>query len=156
PASRDALDPYDLDGRVQGLSPGRRRLDGPDHLHALDHAAEGGESLAVRVALAAEVQLRLVADAQEEVRGGGVRAGAVQGDGAGLVRQPGVALPLQLDRREPVPGPARVDAGLDDRYLHLVAGLVVGPHRAVEAAAVVELAVHVAQEVGGRGRRPGR
>src|SRR5579885_1810971 len=57
----------DLDRRLQLLAVRPGRLNLLDHVHALDDPAEGGEALAVRVALAAEVQLRLVADADEEV-----------------------------------------------------------------------------------------
>src|SRR3954452_21828354 len=48
---------------------------------------------------------------------------------------------------------ARVDAGLNDLDFDLVVRLVVLRHRAVEPTAVVEVAVHVAEEVGDGGRR---
>ena len=38
-------------------------MDAAHHVEALDHPAEGGEALAVRVAAAAEVELGLVPDA---------------------------------------------------------------------------------------------
>src|SRR5688572_15026460 len=64
----------DRDRRCQGLALDRGRLDLLDHVHALDHAAEGGEALAVGVALAAEIQLGLVANANKKVRRGRVRS----------------------------------------------------------------------------------
>jgi hypothetical protein len=77
-------------------------------------------------------------------------SGAVAGhrDRAVLVLQPRVACPLQLDRRQLVLLSGRAQAGLDDAELHLVARLVAGPDRAVEVGPVVELAAHVAEEVG--------
>src|SRR5262249_16717960 len=48
-----------------------------------------------------------------------------------------------------------VDPGLNDLDADLVVRLVVRFHGAVKQAAVVELAVHVLQEIGGRDRRLG-
>src|SRR5262249_39680127 len=79
------------DRRRQALPVRGLALDLPHHVHARDHAPEGGEALAVGVALASEVQLRLVPDADEEVggRGGAPVAGrpdrAVGGVGGGGV-----------------------------------------------------------------------
>src|ERR1051326_328377 len=50
----------DLHWRFQGLPVRRSCLDLLDDVHALDDSAEGGESLAVGVAFAAEVEFRLV------------------------------------------------------------------------------------------------
>src|SRR5205807_4228476 len=67
------------------------RSDLLDDVHPLDHSTEGGESLAIRVAFAAEVQLRLIADADEEIRCRGVGPIASHRQGTVLVEQFGVA-----------------------------------------------------------------
>jgi hypothetical protein len=68
--SVDSADGDDLDRRVELLAAGRTGLDGPDDVPPSDDAAESGESLAVGVPLAAEVELGLVVDANEKARGG--------------------------------------------------------------------------------------
>ena len=72
------------------------------------------------------------------------------------VLQPGDAGPFQRDRIEPFAPAFRVDAALDDRHRRLVGRrrrVVVGTGDAMEPAAIVELAVHVFEEVGRRDRR---
>ena len=114
----------DLDRRFQRLPFGRRLLDLLDHVHALDHLAERGEALAVRVALAAEVELGLVADADEEVGGRGV------GPSRAIEIVPSLWASFVSCVRSSLIGLnssfifAGVDAGLDDLDLHLVVGLV--------------------------------
>src|SRR5262245_4814769 len=124
-------------GWGQRLPLGWRGLDPADHVHAPDHAAEGCKALPVGVALAAEVQLGLVADADEEVGGGRVGPVAGHGERAVTVTQPRSARPLEGDGGEVV----LLAGGSDARLHHLdadgVARLVVGPDGAMEAAAVV-------------------
>jgi len=72
-------DPADHHRRGQLLQGERRLVDALYDVNATDHLAEGGEALAVGVALAAEVERGLVAESDEEVGGGGI--GAVAGHG---------------------------------------------------------------------------
>lgn len=115
--------------------------------------AERREALAVRVAPSAMVELRLRADADEEVARGGVRPGSRHREGAVHVPQPRVARALEPNRRVLGALLLRRDARLHDRDLHRVPGLVVRPHGTVEAAAVVAPLAHVVQEVRGGHRR---
>ena len=47
-------------------------LDGAHDVHAVDDLSEGGEALAVRIAHAAEVEFRLIVNADEEIRNSAV------------------------------------------------------------------------------------
>ena len=141
-------------GRMPEL--GLRRSDGCGADPSPNDAAERGEALAVGVALPAKVQLRLVADADEEVRGGGVGLVASHGDGPVPVPQAGVPRALEADRLEAGPRGRRVHAGLHDLDEDGLAGLVVEANRAVEPAPVVVAPVDVAEEVRGGDRRARR
>src|SRR5262245_28842268 len=110
---RHARHAHNLHRRLQSLSLRRRRLDGSDHIHALDYPPERGEALPVRVALAAKIQLGLSADAEEEIAGGGVRTVAGHRDRAVLVGQLRIAGALELDRRKLDPGLVRAHPSLD-------------------------------------------
>src|SRR3954467_5615960 len=55
----------DLDRRREPLTIGRRRLDFPDDIHAANDLAERRESLAVWIAVTAEIEFGLIADADE-------------------------------------------------------------------------------------------
>ncbi|MCU0252706.1 MAG: hypothetical protein MUE61_21145 [Vicinamibacterales bacterium] len=118
-----------------------------------DDAAEGGEALAVRVAGAAEVERRLVADADEEVGGGGVGTGPCHRDRAVLVEDSRHARALERDGGEGVSSARGVDPGLNHLDLHRPRGLRLEPGRPMHPAAVVEAAVHVFQKIRGRDRR---
>jgi hypothetical protein len=62
------LDSQDADGGCELLALSGAGVDLVDDAHASDDAAEDGETLAVRVAFAAEIQLRLVAHADRWLR----------------------------------------------------------------------------------------
>lgn len=78
----DSADPEDLDGRRETLILQRSLLDFANYIQAFDGEAECGKALAVGIALAPKVEFGLVADAEEEVGGGGVGGGASHGDHA--------------------------------------------------------------------------
>ena len=84
-------------GVVRAVRRRRRLLDLADHVHARDHPSEGREALAVGVALAAEVERRLVVDADEPARGGAVGGAARHRHRAVHVLQPGDAGALERD-----------------------------------------------------------
>ena len=125
----------------------------PHHLHPLDHPAERGKTLPVRVPHASEIERRLIADADEEAVRGRVRAGTPHRDRAVNMQDPRIGGPLQRDRREGVRRrlgiSAAISAALDDRDPDGIVGLVFGVHGAEEGAAVVVPTVQVAEEVAG-------
>ena len=129
-------------------------MDARHNVHASHDTAEGGKALAVGVAAAAEVELRLGTDADEELTGRRVRAVAGHGHRAVEVFQPRDRGPFERDGI--VGGPGPVGAPLNHLDLDQVVGLVVRPHRAIERRAVEEVFVDVAQEVGRGPRRPRR
>ena len=92
----------------------RGRLDLAHDVHAFHDASERGESLPIGITLAAEVQFRLRANADEELILSRVGIGPGHGDGAVFVLQPGVAGPFQHDRLVQLLGLGRVRPGLDD------------------------------------------
>ena len=69
PVARDPAHRPDADRLRQVLVGLAARVQGADHVHPFDDASERGEAEAVGVAAAAEVELGLVADA-DEVLGG--------------------------------------------------------------------------------------
>jgi hypothetical protein len=71
-----------------------------DHVHALDDAPKRGEAEAVGIAAAAEVELGLVADADEVLGGRGAGLRARHRDGAVEMAQPGLPRRLVGDRRQ--------------------------------------------------------
>ena len=85
-----------------------------------DDPAERGEPLSVGVAHAAEIERRLIVDADEPARRRAVGAPARHRHGAVLVQEPGVVRALERDRREAFLGPVRIDAGLNHLDLDLV------------------------------------
>ena len=80
-------------------------------------------------------------------------AAARHRDRAVDVLQPGDARALQRNRRKLLTPPRGVDLELNDLDLDVVPDRVVRADRAIDAPAVVETAIHVLQEIGGRGRR---
>ncbi len=66
--SFNAGDVDDLDDRSDPLPLGGLLLNLSHHVQAFDHAPKGGKPLTVGITRAAEVQRRLVADANEELR----------------------------------------------------------------------------------------
>ena len=58
-----------LNGRRQFLAVRLRFVNLVDDLHPAHHFAESGESLAIRITFAAEIELRLIANADEEIDG---------------------------------------------------------------------------------------
>src|SRR5881227_2734199 len=59
-------------GRRETLSGNRLLLDAPHDVHAFDDPAKGGEALAVLVPAAAEIERRLVVEADEKIRRRGI------------------------------------------------------------------------------------
>src|SRR4026207_2390852 len=66
----------DGDGRRQRLAIGGRGLNASPDGHAATHTSAHRKPLAVGIAFAAEVELRLIADADEELVGGGIGSAA--------------------------------------------------------------------------------
>ena len=121
-----AADAEDPDHRRQRLPVGRGHLNLLHHVHAADDAAEGGEALAVGVALAAEVELRLIADADEEL------VAAVSGPERAIESVPSMCdSPVTLVRSSGIGGKKsaaafRVRRGLDDLDLDRFGGWLSG------------------------------
>src|SRR5665811_988432 len=65
--SDEASDFGDLDRWFKRLAVGGRLLDGLDDIHPLRHLAECGKPLTIDIALAAVIELGLVANADEKV-----------------------------------------------------------------------------------------
>ena len=131
----------------------RRGMDLADDVHAAGDFAEGGEALAVRVTLAAEVEFRLISDTNEEIGCGGVGPIARHGEGTVKMLESGVAGAFERDGREFVFDAARGDARLDDCDFHFILRLIVGGDGAMKQSVIVEAAIHVAEKVR---CRPGR
>ncbi len=151
----DPLDAANGDGRVERLLTDRRLMDPADDLHPRDDAPEGGKTLPVRVALSAKIELRLVTDADEEVRGRRIRTQPRHRDHPVKMAQPGHTRPFEPDRGIPRPLPGR--PGLDHFDLDRTDRLVVriAPDRAVESPARIMAAIDIPQKVGRRHRRAG-
>ena len=130
-------------------------MDRLHHIHPAHDTTERCESLAVRVATAAEVHLGLVADDDGKRPGRGIGAATRHRDRAVDVLQSRDTRALQRNRWVLLPAPRLVDLELDDLNLDIVPDGVVRADRAVDAAAVEESAVDIAEEVGGRGRGAG-
>ena len=125
-----------------------------EDIAAANDLAEGGEALAIGVALTAEVEGGLVADAEEKIGGGGVRAVAGHGDDSVGVLYASNIRALERNRREFKGTFSR--PGLDDGNLDLTHRLIVQANGAMKAALGVAIALHVAEEVTGReGSFPG-
>jgi len=116
-------------GAVRPSRPGRRRLNRLDDIHSPDDAAEGGESLAIRVAPPAEIHLRLIADDDRKRTCGRVGPGARHRQRAVDVLEAGHARALQRNGRKLVAPARRVDLELNDLDLDVVPHRVVRPHR---------------------------
>ena len=139
----------DLDRRLERLPFGRRSGLAHD-VHPRDDLAERGEALPVLVPLPAEVELGLGADAEEEARRGRVPA-----ERAIEIVPSSCLSPVTDVRSRAIGGKSRRAghlAALDDLDLDRVVGLVVHGHGPVEDRAVVELGVHIPQEIGRRDR----
>ena len=129
-------------------------MDRLHHINPAHDTTERCESLAVRVATAAEVHLGLVADDD------GKRPGRVSGPPRAIEIVPSTCFsPVTLVRSsgtgDTLPAPRLVDLELDDLDFDVVPDRVVRADRAIDAAAVEESAVDIAQEVGGRRRGAG-
>src|SRR4029077_17726978 len=111
-ALTNSRDFEDRDRRRQALRVGVwRALNRPHHVHALQHAAERGEPLAIGIARAAEVERRLIVDADEPARRGAVGLPAGHRDHAVGVAQAGDARALERDSGKTVLGPTGAAAG---------------------------------------------
>ena len=141
------------DRRIQRLAVGSARLDSRTTGIPANHPAESGKPLAVRVAFASEIQIGLVADANEKVSRGRVRSVPGHRDRSVLMEELGVAGAFQLDRREFLF--RRIGAGLDHFDFDFAVGLIGFRDRPMKSAAVIKMAIHVSQEIGDRGRRSG-
>lgn len=123
-----------------------------DEVHAGGDPSEDGEALAVGVAVAAEVEFGLWADADGEL--GVARAGGVAGDGEAAVEvgEAGLGGGFVGDEGGGEVAGFAVDAGLDDFDFDRIDGLVFGVDDAVEGGAigVVDPGVDIAEESGGR------
>lgn len=137
----------DRDGRGQPLSASGRLLNTANGVHPLDDLPEGGETLAIGVPAAAEVEFGLGTKADEEVRGGGVGGRPGHGDGPIEMAKAGDGGPFESDGRETGGFAARGGARLDDFDANLVAGLVFECDGAMEEAARVMTGVDVAEKV---------
>jgi hypothetical protein len=133
--------------RREPLFLARRCLDLPHDVHPGDDSSESSEALAIRVALATEVELRLIADTEEEARGRGVRPVPRHGNRSVAVRETGRGRALESDRLAILAFLRGGDARLDDLDLDVVLRLVVRRHRSVELTAVVVAAIDVVEEV---------
>ncbi len=143
------MDLEDCDGRGELLARiGGLSLDFADDVQAFGDPTEGGETLAIGVAFAAEIEGGLVAEANEEVGFGGVGVlVASHGEGAVLMVEAGDRGPFEGDGR--VGGRLVVAASLDDFDFDRAVGLVVGLHGAMETPPVVLTGIDVTEEVGG-------
>lgn len=148
---RLADDFQNFDWRSEALPFRWRGLNLFDHLHAFDDLAEGSETLSIGIALAAEIQLRLVTDADGETRGRRVRAAARHRKRPVLVRQPRFIRPFERDGWKAVFSPIRIDVRLNHFDLDLIVWLIIGIEfdGAVEAPAIVVPAIYILQKIGG-------
>ena len=140
-----------LDRWCESLTLSSCRLDLSHDIHPSHHSPEGSEALAIRVSLPTEVQLRLITNADEEIRGGRVGAVPRHGDRAVPVGKPRFRGSLQPDRGE-ILRPEGVETALDDFDPYRVFGLIVGPDGPVKPPAAVETLVDIAKKVTGRRR----
>src|SRR5215470_13657047 len=84
----------------KALSLGARLLDRAHHVHPSGHTSKCCEALAVRVAVSAEVEGWLIADADEKVGRRGVRARAGHRQRSVLVPESSGVRPLEVDGRK--------------------------------------------------------
>jgi hypothetical protein len=122
-------------------------LNSLDDVHAGDHPSEHRKSLAVGVALAAEVHFRLVANRDGKRGRGRVRAVAGHRHRAVDVLEAGRRRWFHRDWRKLIAPPGRIDLELDHLDLDVASHGVVRPDRAIDHSVVVELVVHVPQKV---------
>ena len=105
----------------------------------------------------AEIERRLIADADRERVTGRVGGRAGHRQRAILVREAGDVRSLERNcRQEIAHARSRLAGRLDDRDLDRLVDLVVGTHRAEEPAAIEESRIDVLQKVGGGDGRPRR
>src|SRR5215211_3385844 len=124
-----------FDRRRQALGVGvRSALNLPHDIHALDDATECGEPLAVGIAGAAEVERRLIVDADEPAGCGAVGLSARHRDRTVRMAESGHAGPLDRNRWKAVPGPLGAHARLDHFDLYRAVGLIVHFDGAMERA----------------------
>src|SRR5688572_22433534 len=126
---------------------GRRRLNLPNDVHTRYHASECGEALAIGIARPAEIERRLIVDADEPARRRAIRRAARHRDHAILMENPGLAGALECDRRKAVLGAIGIDAGLDHLDFHRALRLIVHLDGAVPHPAVVMARVDIAEEI---------
>ena len=120
------------------------------HRHAVDNLAKDRIAQVVALSPRMGVQIGLVAGADEEVAGRRARLEATERNGAGHVAQAGLGRALVGDRRE---GVELVVRPADDGAL---LGRTEVARRPIELAAVIPMAVDVAQEIMRGDRRPFR
>jgi hypothetical protein len=137
----------------------RRRVDPAYDIEPVHDPSERGKALTIRASLAAMIQKRLIADANEKIATDCVgtrscgRHISSHGHGSVEVLKTGLARPLKGHGGERVASALLVDASLNDLDRHVFSRLVVRPNGAVELAAVVQPCIDVPEEVGGGGRR---
>ena len=147
------LNLLDDNGRRQGLAIVCGHLDLLDDIHSADNLAKGGESLAIRITLAAKIQFRLVTYTEKKARSGGVGAAAGHGNSAVRVFQAGFVGTFQRDRVMPalwwiaLVSELGIHGTLDDFDLDVIIGLVLHGHGPVKHTAVVLALVHIPQKI---------
>jgi hypothetical protein len=146
---RDSQNP---DRRRQMLFAVRwRGLNPPHNIHASHNSSERRKSLTVRIPLAAKIERRLVADAHEEIRYGGVRSAAGHGNSPIPVRKASDGSTFEGYRGKVLR--AGCTPGLNHFDPDLIVRLIVGLDGPVKCAAVIKPGVDIAEEVS---RRNGR
>ena len=122
-------------------------LDDAHHLHALYHPPARREALPVQVALAREIQFRLVVHADEKLGVRGIRPEPTHRDRAVPVLEAGDVGALEWNRRQFRQVFVHAQTALNHFDLDGVLRLVVQAHRAVEGGTLVPTFVHVPQEI---------
>ena len=137
----------DTNGRLQCLTVGGGCMNLVDDLHPFNDAAKGGEALAIRISFAAEIQLRLFADADKKVMRRRVGSHARHREGAIEMAKIRVSCSLDGNRWKSLLFPRCVRLRLDDSYFDGIIRLIRGRDRTKEDAVAVKSFQNIEEKV---------
>jgi hypothetical protein len=140
-------DPVNGNNRFQCLTPRWAVVNSVNDIHAFDDFAEGGETLLVRIAPAAEIEFRLVANAEEEIGCGSARFIPRHRDDPVCVANARLLRVLVRDARQAERMVVISQAALHHFDLELAIRLIIHSHHAVEDRFSKAVFFDVAQEV---------
>lgn len=128
----------------------------PHHIHPINNPAERREALTIGVAPAAEVQLRLIPNADKKLRV--CRAGFISRhrNDSVFVADSCLHRGFVRDGRQFLRMLVILQAALNHLDLELVTRLIIHPHHAIKPRARKTILVHIPQEVRNGHRRPQR